>query len=135
MLDLCHLTEEPTRSHCRAYIYQLVMHEHTTNYGFLTLFNVGVQAHIPIGDAEFQMPMSFIIGACDWVLYCDNHDELNMHWGEILVKKNQEKHGDKNCQYHLCPRAGHNMQYDNVADLVKIIINDYKHLKLDKEES
>ena len=98
------------------------MHEHTTNYGFLTLFNVGVQAAIPIGDCEFQMPISFIIGAEDWVLYCDNHDERNMHWGEILIQKNQEKMGTKNCQYHLCPRAGHNMQFDNPNALVSIII-------------
>jgi pimeloyl-ACP methyl ester carboxylesterase len=71
------------------------------------------------------MPISFIIGATDFVLYCDNHDELNMHWGEILIKKNQKKFGNKNCQYHLCPSAGHNMQWDNAEALVKIIINDY----------
>ena len=62
------------------------MHEQTTNYLFLDLFNIGVQAHIPVGAADFSMPMSFIIGDNDWVGYSEQNDETNTHWGEILVK-------------------------------------------------
>ena len=94
LLDACHLTTEPERSACHDYIYQLVMRKSTTELGFFNLFNNGCQAHFPLGEHTFEMPMSFIIGAEDWVLYCDRHDERNMHWGQILVETNQKKHGE-----------------------------------------
>jgi hypothetical protein len=42
MLDACHLTTEPERSIAKDYMYQLIMRETTTEFGFFNLFNNGV---------------------------------------------------------------------------------------------
>ena len=126
LLDACHLTTEPERSICHDYIYQLVMRKSTTELGFFNLFNNGCQAHFPLGNKTFEMPMSFIIGDKDWVLYCDRHDSKDTHWGKILVETNQKKHGNDKCKFHYVPNAGHNMHLDNRKGFPKIILDDYE---------
>lgn len=55
------------------YLYHLMMRKTTTEFALFILFNTDLMANIPLGDPKrlgnpnFEVPISFIMGEFDWV--------------------------------------------------------------------
>lgn len=111
------------------YLYHLMMRKTTSEYALFLLFNTDIMAKMPLGDftrlgnPEFEVPISFILGEFDWVRYLDMDDASGMQWGEIIVKENRKRHGS-NSKFYWLPYSGHNIE--NGFMFVDILLRDLK---------
>lgn len=125
--------EEKRQTAMTDYLYHLMMRKTTSEYALFILFNTDIMAKLPLGDftrlgnPEFEVPISFIMGEFDWVRYLDVDDASGLQWGEIIVNENRKRHGGDSKFYWL-PYSGHNIE--NSFLFVDILLRDLKQVPL-----
>lgn len=76
------------------YMYQIFLREGTTEYALMINFELGMQAKIPLSNADklgspdFPLPFSFIYGDDDWVPLTDDGASQKLVENHNLNEKN-----------------------------------------------
>lgn len=116
------------------YLYHLMMRRTTSEFALFILFNSNIMAHMPLGrydrlgNPNFEVPISFIMGEFDWIQYLDVDDETGLQGGEKIVLANKIKHGNKS-RFYWIPYSGHNLE--NSAAFLNILIEDLSLKKIE----
>lgn len=104
------------------YLYHITMRKGTTEKALMVNFQLGLKCVTPLGDVLKDVPFdfSFIYGESDWVR------NMEKEYAQISI----EARNKPNCQYYICPDAGHNLHMDNPEAFSNLIINDLLGLNL-----